>query len=123
MRRLPVLTIALASSLMTACMPAPQAFDPARQPTPADLGAQNSATEWWYVSGFLPESELAFHWAQFKVNYRGLPYHAGHLAIVDLNTGKLNLLENESQRASFGFPPLKVEQGSWALVQEADGGR
>ena len=23
--------------------------------------------EWWYVSGYLPEPKLAFHWAQFKV--------------------------------------------------------
>lgn len=118
-RLLPALAL-LSVTLLSSCLPAPQAFDPARQPGPNDLGAQNAATEWWYVSGFLPESGLAFHWAQFKVNYRGIPYHAGHLAIADLRNNKLSLFENESQQASFGFPPLKVGQGSWGLVQQPD---
>lgn len=107
------------TSLFTSCLPAPQVFDPARIPDAADLGSRNSATEWYYVSGFLPESGLAFHWAQFKVNYRGIPYHAGHVAIADLRAGKLYTFENESQRARFGFPPLVVEQGGWRLNQEA----
>ncbi|WP_102125467.1 lipocalin family protein [Deinococcus planocerae] len=108
----------VSASLFTSCLPAPQAFDPNRLPDPADLGARNAATEWWYVSGYLPESGLAFHWAQFKVNYRGIPYHAGHVAVTDLRTGKLNFLENEAQRTRFGFPPLRVEQGGWRLVQD-----
>ncbi|WP_216317624.1 lipocalin family protein [Deinococcus aestuarii] len=112
--------VALVSvSLFTSCLPRPQAFDPARLPDPADLSSRNAATEWYYVSGYLPESGLAFHWAQFKVNYRGIPYHAGHLAVADLRAGKLNLYENTSQSVRFGFPPLRVEQGAWRLVQGA----
>ncbi|MDL2343221.1 lipocalin family protein [Deinococcus sp. MIMF12] len=105
-------------ALRSACLPTPQAFDPARLPAPADLGAKNAATEWWYVSGHLPESGLAFHWAQFKVNYRGIPYHAGHVAVTDLRTGQLNFYENGAQQTRFGFPPLRVEQGEWRLRQE-----
>jgi predicted secreted hydrolase len=120
MRLLKAGAVALVSaSLLTSCLPAPQAFDPARLPDPGDLGSRNAATEWYYVSGYLPDSGLAFHWAQFKVNYRGIPYHAGHVAVVDLRTGKLNFYENESQRARFGFPPLRVEQGEWRLVQNS----
>ena len=88
----------LSALALSACLPAPQAFDPARLPDPADLGAKNAAMEWWYVSGYLPESGLAFHWAQFKVNYRGIPYHAGHVAVTDLRTGQLNFYENDAQQ-------------------------
>ncbi|GAA5532659.1 hypothetical protein Dalu01_01048 [Deinococcus aluminii] len=114
------LTAFVSASLLSSCLPAPQSFDPARLPDPADLSSRNAATEWYYVSGYLPESGLAFHWAQFKVNYKGLPYHAGHVAVADLRTGKLKFFENESQRARFGFPPLRVEQGDWRLVQEGN---
>lgn len=120
MRRLTLGAAALVSvSFLTSCLPRPQAFDPNRLPDPADLSSRNAATEWYYVSGYLPESGLAFHWAQFKVNYRGIPYNAGHLAVADLRAGKLNLYENTSQSVRFGFPPLRVEQGNWRLVQGA----
>ncbi|CAM3949115.1 lipocalin family protein [Deinococcus frigens] len=109
--------LATGSLLLTACVPAPMAFDPARVPAADDLGAKNSGTEWWYVSGVLPDSDLAFHWAQFKVNYRGLPYHASHIAVADLKNNKLYFVENGDQKATFGFPPLSVSQGDWKLVQ------
>ena len=70
----------LAPLLMTACIPQARAFDPANMPDPRALGPNNSATEWWYVSGYLPETKQAFHWAQFKVNYNGIPYFASHLS-------------------------------------------
>lgn len=113
-----LLTAALLGGLLTACVPAPTAFDPGRIPAPDDLGAKNAATEWWYLSGNLPDSGVAFHWAQFKVNYRGLPYHASHVAVTDLKTGQVNFVENSAQQARFGFPPLRVEQGDWKLTQE-----
>lgn len=116
MRLLP-LGLLMSGLLMTACMPAPMAFDPNRMPAPDALGANNVATEWWYVSGVLPESGLAFHWAQFKVNYRGLPYHASHVAITDLRGNTVNFVENDVQTTSFGFPPLLVQQGDWTLKQ------
>ena len=110
----------LAPVLLTACVPRAVAFDAARTPDPAALGPNNAATEWWYVSGYLPETRQAFHWAQFKVNYKGIPYFAAHLAITDLTTGKLTFLEEGRQDAKFSFPPLKVRQGDWTLVQSAD---
>ncbi|CAM4113492.1 lipocalin family protein [Deinococcus marmoris] len=116
--RLPAAVIT-GALLFTACVPAPTAFDPANLPAAGDLGARNAATEWWYVSGVLPDSGLAFHWAQFKVNYRGLPYHASHIAITDLKNNKLYFVENGDQSATFGFPPLSLSQGDWKLVQEA----
>ena len=106
---------------LSACVPAPQVFDPALIPPAADLGVKNAATEWWYVSGYLAESGVAFHWAQFKVNYRGLPYHAGHVALTDLRGDQLALSENSSQNARFGFMPLRVQQGDWALREDAQG--
>ncbi|MBB5232836.1 lipocalin family protein [Deinococcus budaensis] len=109
----------LAALVLSSCLPAPQAFDPARLPEARDLGAKNAPMEWWYVSGYLPGSGLAFHWAQFKVNYRGIPYHAGHVAITDLKTGRLTFIENDAQDARFRFPPLRVEQGGWRLRQGA----
>ncbi|AWN23212.1 carotenoid 1,2-hydratase [Deinococcus irradiatisoli] len=110
----------LAPLLLTACVPRAVAFDPARLPDPAALGPNNAATEWWYVSGYLPETKQAFHWAQFKVNYKGVPYFASHLAVTDLNTGKLTFLEEGRQDAKFSFPPLKVRQGDWTLTQSAN---
>ncbi len=110
----------LAPVLLTACVPRAVAFDAARTPDPAALGPNNAATEWWYVSGYLPDTRQAFHWAQFKVNYKGLAYFAAHLAITDLNTGKLTFLEEGRQDAKFSFPPLSVRQGDWSLTQSAN---
>lgn len=109
----------LAPLLMTACIPQARAFDPANMPDPRALGPNNSATEWWYVSGYLPETKQAFHWAQFKVNYNGIPYFASHLAVTDLNTGTLTFTEERRQDATFAFPPLKVKHGDWTFTQTA----
>lgn len=109
----------LAPLLLTACIPQAQAFDPASLPSPQALGPNNAATEWWYVSGYLPETRQAFHWAQFKVNFHGLPYFASHLAVTDLSTGKLSFVEEGRQNATFAFPPLKVRHGDWSLTQTA----
>lgn len=89
------------ASRLSSCLPAPQAFGPAGLIDPADLGARNAATEWWCVPGYLPGSGLPFHWAQFKVSCRGLPYHAGHVAVTDLSTGRLTVLENDAPDARF----------------------
>ncbi|WP_295820178.1 lipocalin family protein [uncultured Deinococcus sp.] len=108
----------LTLSVLTACVPAPMAFDPAYQPVPDNFGPNNVNTEWWYASGVLPESGLAFHWAQFKVNYRGAPYYTSHVAVTDLRGNTLNFIENNVQTASFAFPPLKLSQDTWTLTQE-----
>jgi predicted secreted hydrolase len=109
----------LAPLLVTSCIPQARAFDPNFMPSPQAFGPNNVATEWWYVSGYLPETGQSFHWAQFKVNYRGLPYYASHIAYTDLNTGKLTFLDEQRQDATFDFPPLKVRQADWTLTQTA----
>jgi predicted secreted hydrolase len=111
------LLLLLTPLLMTACIPQARAFDPATMPDPRALGPNNAATEWWYVSGYLPGTRQAFHWAQFKVNYQGIPYFASHLAVTDLNAGTLSFQEERRQDATFAFPPLKVHQGDWTLTQ------
>ena len=110
----------LAPLLLTACIPRAIAFDPARTPDPAALGPNNAKTEWWYVSGYLPQTKQAFHWAQFKVNYKGIPYDASHIAVTDLGTGKVTFLEQSGQNGKFSFPPLSVNQGDWTLTQSAN---
>ncbi|TSA84629.1 carotenoid 1,2-hydratase [Deinococcus detaillensis] len=110
----------LAPMVLTACVPRAAAFDPAKMPDPAALGPNNAATEWWYVSGYLPDTKQAFHWAQFKVNYKGIPYFASHLAMTDLTTDKVTFLEQGQQDAKFSFPPLKASQGDWTLTQSAN---
>ena len=119
MNRAPMLL--LAPLLLTACIPRAAAFDPAQMPDPQALGPNNAATEWWYVSGYLPETRQSFHWAQFKVNYQGVPYTVAHVAVTDLNTGKVSFLEQTSTDAAFSFPPLKVRQGDWTFVQAGQG--
>ena len=119
MNRAPMLL--LAPLLLTACVPQAVAFNPTSMPSPTALGPNNAATEWWYVSGYLPETKQSFHWAQFKVNYRGVPYTVAHVAVTDLNTGKVSFLEQTSTDAAFSFPPLKVRQGDWTLVQNGQG--
>lgn len=107
--------LALCAAIMVGCAPA--AFDPTRLPAPDALGPNNAPTEWWYASGVLPESGLAFHWAQFKVIYRGLPYYASHVAVTDLRGNTVSFQENSVQTAKFDFPPLLVTQGDWTLKQ------
>ncbi|WP_027483166.1 lipocalin family protein [Deinococcus pimensis] len=109
------------TGVLAACAPATQPFDPDARLDPAALGPKNSQLEWWYVSGYLPESRAAFHWAQFKTVYRGVPYFVSHVAVTDLETGKLVFQEQNSGGTEFRFPPLLVRQGDWQLRE--DGGR
>ena len=83
---------------LVGCLPALQPVDPNRLPSADNWGPNNSPLEWWYVSGYLPEEGLAFHWALFKAyapqNWQiGIlnpaiffpgPYHASHIAVTDL---------------------------------------
>lgn len=107
----------LGACLLSACTPTAQ-LNFEQQPTAHELGAKNAPTEWWYVSGYLPESQLSFHWAQFKVKRYGLTYHAGHVAVLDLRTKKLKMFEQKAQNTRFGFPPLLVQQDKWQLKQQ-----
>lgn len=124
---------------LTGCLPSLQGVDPNRLPTAGNWGPNNTPLEWWYVSGYLPEEGLAFHWAFFKAyapqNWQiGLinpaiffpgPYHATHLAVTDLRTNqkffeeRFDFRTDQPQGDSLvRFPPLRLEQGEWKLVQE-----
>ncbi|MBI3962685.1 MAG: carotenoid 1,2-hydratase [Deinococcus sp.] len=135
MRRL----LLLACLALTACLPQLDGVDPARLPEPSDWGPNPAPTEWWYVSSYLPEANLAFHWALFKAypppDYwvGGLPiallfpgpFHAAHLAVTDLATGQLLFQERSDfprgGPASISFPPLRLTLDDWQLTQSAAG--
>ncbi|AFZ69453.1 lipocalin family protein [Deinococcus peraridilitoris] len=110
----------LTGVLLCACAPPAVAFNPQQLPAASDFGPRNAPLEWWYVSGYLPESELAFHWAQFKVNFRGVPFFTSHVAVTDLRNNTLTFTEQTSGPSEFSFPPLKVQQGEWKLQQDAE---
>lgn len=123
--------------LLVACVPVLQEVDPARPPEAGNWGPNPAAVEWWYVSGYLPDDGIAFHWAIFKgyftprlgpaffgFLYPG-PFHASHLALTDLRADRKLLDERFDFRqdvprgdAVIEFPPLRIEQGDWKLVQE-----
>ena len=115
----PLLLALTAALTLTACLPAAQKFDPDATLTldPKALGPTNSKLEWWYLSSYLPEEKLSLHWALFKVNFRGFPYYAGHIAVSDLNTGKVRFIEQNSQVTDLKFPPLSLTQGDWKYLQ------
>lgn len=124
---------------LTGCLPSLQTVDPSRLPTADDWGPKNAPLEWWYVSGYLPEEGLAFHWALFKayapqnwqigwinpaIFFPG-PYHASHLAVTDLRSNQKIFEERSDFRTDRPrgdsitlFPPLHLEQGDWKLVQK-----
>ncbi|KGQ22358.2 lipocalin family protein [Thermus filiformis] len=91
--------------LLAACAPALLPFDPQRLPDPGDWDPRPAPLEWWYASGYA--GRYAFHFAFFKAypprDYQvmGLPaalffpgpFHAVHLALTDLKTGKRRFLE------------------------------
>ncbi|PYE56201.1 lipocalin family protein [Deinococcus yavapaiensis] len=109
-----ILTLSLAACAPRATAP----FDPNRALNPDDFGPQPARVEWWYVSGYLPDDAIAFHWAQFKVTARGIPYTASHVAVTDLRTDRLSFQEQNRGLVTYRFPPLEIGQGRWKLRQE-----
>ena len=134
MYKLAVILLALVG-----CVPTLQSFDPKRLPEASNWGPNPAAVEWWYVSGYLPEEGMVFHWAFFKgyftprftlgpiplgVFFPG-PFHASDLAVTDLkaNTKLFDERFDFSPDKPRGdsiveYPPLRLEQGDWKLVQE-----
>lgn len=128
--------------LLAACMPSLQAVDPARLPdTKNDWGLHQAAVEWYYVSAYLPEEQLAFHWAFFKAyappSYTLLgfipatllfpnPLFASHIAITDLRTGQIRFIEqgddfNKIEGANVLYPPISIDHNGWKFSQTASG--
>ncbi|HGY10392.1 MAG TPA: carotenoid 1,2-hydratase [Oceanithermus profundus] len=131
------LTLAL---LLTACAPRLQGVDPSHPPRPDQWDPQPAPVEWWYVSAYLPESDLAFHWAFFKYyapeGYRvlGLPARAlfpyafasQHLALTDLRADRFRFLERHdfpALKATVRGSPLYLELEGWRFEQTRRGFR
>lgn len=127
--------------LLAGCLPSLQRVDADQPPSPYNWGPNSVLLEWWYVSAYLPQENLAFHWAMFKAyvpqEYRiGFfqpalffpgPYHASHLAVTDLGANQKIFQEHFDFRTDrpkgdsvTAYPPLRLEQGNWKLIQ--DGG-
>jgi predicted secreted hydrolase len=128
-------------TMLAGCLPLLQSVDPDRPPSPDNWGPNNAPLEWWYVSGYLPEEGLAFHWALFKayapqnwqigpinpaIFFPG-PYHASHIAVTDLRANQKFFEERFDFRfdrprgdSIVLFPPLRIEQGDWKLIQEGN---
>ena len=117
--------------LLAACAPRLQGVDPARPPRPDQWDPQPAPVEWWYVSAYLPESGLAFHWAFFKyyapAGFRvlGLPARAvfpyafasQHLALTDLRADRFEFHERHD------FPALRAQVRARPLLLDLDGWR
>lgn len=117
-----LLLFGLTGLLLSACAPrlAPS-FDPRTQPSATDFGPHGDLMEWWYVSSYLPDQKLAFHWAQFKLELPQypLPFLVSHVAVTDLNTGKVQFIEHNPSLSSgkISYPPLKINDGTWTFQQ------
>ncbi|WP_456447867.1 lipocalin-like domain-containing protein [Oceanithermus sp.] len=117
--------------LLAACAPRLQGVDPSRPPSPEQWDPQPAPIEWWYVSAYLPDDGLAFHWAFFKYyapeGYRvvGLPARAvfpypfasEHLAVTDLRADRFDFQERHD------FPELRAEVRANPLFLDLDGWR
>lgn len=113
------------SALLLGCAPR-ATFDPAVQPKADDFGPHGDPIEWWYLSGYLPEQKLAFHWAQFQVYPPelplGIPAYFSHIAVTDLNTGQMRFWEQSPAlgNGQASFPPLKLSNRDWTFNQLPD---
>ncbi|AFH38949.1 attH protein [Thermus parvatiensis] len=123
--------------LLAACAPALLAVDPGRLPEPEDWDPKPAQLEWWYASGWA--EPYAFHFAFFKAyappSYRILglpgslfgPFHAAHLALTDLRTGKRRFLEVADQdlfaKRGEALPGPRLALMGWRFYREGEGFR
>lgn len=121
--------------LLAACAPALLAVDPGRLPEPEDWDPKPAQLEWWYASGWV--EPYAFHFAFFKAyappSYRILglpgslfgPFHAAHLALTDLRTGKRRFLEVADQdlfaKRGEALPGPRLALMGWRFYREGRG--
>jgi len=123
--------------LLAGCAPRLLEVQPERPPDPATWGPQAAPLEWWYVSAYLPEEGLAFHWALFKVyapegsKLFGLPARKvypypvilAHLAVTDLKNDQMYFEERDDfhrpgARVRLRDRPLELAFDDWRLWQE-----
>ncbi|GEM90451.1 lipocalin-like domain-containing protein [Oceanithermus desulfurans] len=125
---------------LVACAPRLQGVDPSRPPSPEQWDPQPAPIEWWYVSAYLPEQGLAFHWAFFKYyapeGYRVLglparavfpyPFASEHLAVTDLRADRFTFRERHDfpeLRAVVRAQPLFLDLDGWRFQQTPEGFR
>jgi len=133
------LALAMALTLF-GCAPRLSGVDPSRPPSARDWGPHAAPVEWWYVSAYLPEEGLAFHWAFFKayapegwkimgIAARDLypyPMHAVHLAITDLRSGRRVVAEASDYpkgQALVADRPFRLSLDGHRLFRQGDGYR
>ncbi|WP_457629932.1 lipocalin-like domain-containing protein [Oceanithermus sp.] len=132
------LTPVLLLLLLAACAPRLSGVDPNRPPSPDTWDPQPAPVEWWYVSAYLPEDELAFHWAFFKYyvpeRYRVLglparsvfpyPFASAHLAVTDLAADRFAFEEKHDfpgVSAVIEGHPLRLELEGWTFAETPGG--
>ena len=125
---------------MVSCAPRLSGVDPKHLPSPQDWDPQPSPIEWWYVSAYLPEDKVAFHWAFFKYyvpeHYRfwGIParkvfpypFASTHLAITDLAEDEFRFSEKHDfpgLTAVVKGAPLYLQLEDWTFAQVRNGFR
>jgi predicted secreted hydrolase len=118
--------------LLAGC--APQLEELPAVPSPYSWGPQAVNLEWWYVSSYLPQAQIAFHWAFFKLvpppalKIHGIPADLLHpspiylsqLEVTNLKTGTVRFEECDSFQgcpAQVSYPPLELAQNGWQLRQ------
>ena len=125
--------------LLAACAPRLRGVNPEQVPSPTTWAPQPAPIEWWYVSAYLPEAKLAFHWAFFRAyapegsKLFGLPARvvypypllAAHLAVTDLASGRFVFLErddfrNPNARVRVSGEPLTLVFDDWRFWQKGD---
>ena len=116
---------------LVACAPRLQGVEPSQPPSPEQWDPQPAPIEWWYVSAYLPDDGLAFHWAFFKYyapeGYRILglparvvfpyPFASQHLAVTDLRADRFDF------QSLHDFPELRAEVRANPLFLDLDGWR
>ncbi len=129
-----LLTFAL-SFLLAGCVPRLQGVSENVAPSPYDWNPHPAPVEWWYVSAYLPQEGLAFHWAFFKfyapagqkvagMPARALmpyPFASVHLAITDLRSDKFTVYQKTDfpgLTGRFAADPLRLELQGCRFAQQ-----
>lgn len=124
--------------LLSSCAPQLVGVNPNRIPDPNTWNPQPAPVEWWYVSAYLPEQKIAFHWAFFKYyapeRYRFLglparnvfpyPFASAHLALTDLAADDFIFQEKHDfpgVTAVIKGDPLLLELEGWTFKQIQNG--
>lgn len=126
--------------LLSACAPRLEGVNPDAPPRAGDWNPHRAPVEWWYVSAYIPDQEIAFHWAFFRYyapeRYRVLglparaifpyPFASEHLAITDLRADRFTFKERHDfpgLRAEMRADPLRLNLDGWRFYRTSRGFR